>query len=172
MRFIIYILLILISFLLQTTLFEHIIITDVKPNILLILVVSFAFMRGEIEGAIIGFCSGFLVDSFFGSILGINSFIYLILGFLCGKIFNKFYKDSVSIPFFLTLFFSLLYGILFFFFNVFLRGAPNILPFLNSIIVPEALYTSILSYFVYKLFFLINKLLEKSDRKKKNLFKK
>lgn len=171
MRYITYIALILINFILQTTLFHHIEIVGIKPNTMLILIVSFAFMRGEIEGGFIGFSSGLLIDSFFGQFLGLNAFIGLVVGFLCGKIFNEFYKDSIFIPFFLTLFFSIVYGFLFYFFNAFLQGYPNILPFLKNIIIPEALYTSILSFIVYRILFFINKKLEKFDRKKKNLFK-
>ncbi|WP_250277683.1 rod shape-determining protein MreD [[Clostridium] colinum] len=171
MRYFTYIVLILINFILQTTLFNYIEIIGVKPNTMVILIVSFAFMRGEIEGGIIGFLSGLLIDSYFGQVLGLNAFIGLIIGFLCGKIFNEFYKDSILIPFFLTLFFNIFHGFLFFFFNVFLRGYPNIFTFSKNIIIPEALYTAIVSFFLYRILFAINKKLEKFDRKKKNLFK-
>ena len=171
MRYIVYVALILINFILQTTVFSYIEIIGIKPNTIIILVVSFSFMRGEIEGGLIGFFSGLLIDSFFGQFLGLNAFIYLIIGFLCGKIFNEFYKDSIIISFFLTFIFTMIYGFFFFFFNGFLRGYPNILPFLKSIIIPEALYTSIISVFIYKVLFIINIKLEKFDRKKKNLFK-
>ncbi len=171
MRYITYIALILINFILQTTLFHKIEIVDITPNTMVILIVSFAFMRGEIEGGFIGFVSGFLVDSFFGQFLGLNAFIGLVTGFLCGKIFNEFYKNSIFIPFFLTLFFNIFYEFLFFFFNAFLQGHPNIMPFLKIIIIPEALYTSILSFLIYRILFILNKKLEKYDRKNKNLFK-
>lgn len=171
MRYITYIALILINFILQTTIFNYIEIINVKPNTMIILIVSFAFMRGEIEGGLIGFISGLLIDSIFGQLLGLNAFIGLIVGFLCGKIFNEFYKDSIIIPFFLTLFFNIVHGVLFFFFNAFLRGYPNIFIFLKTTIIPEALYTSIISFFIYRILFIINKKLEKFDRKKKNLFK-
>ena len=171
MRYFTYIVLILINFILQTTLFDYIEIVNIKPNTMVILIVSFGFMRGEIEGGIIGFLSGFLIDCFFGQILGINALIGLITGFLCGKIFNEFYKNSIFIPFLLTLFFSIFNNILFFFFNIFLRGYPNVFTFFKRIIIPEAIYTSIISFFIYRLLFFINKKLEKFDRRKKNLFK-
>lgn len=171
MRYFTYIVLIIINFILQTTVFNYIEIIGVKPNTMLILIVSFAFMRGEIEGGLIGFVSGLLVDSLYGQVLGLNAFIGLVVGFLCGRIFNEFYKDSFFIPFFLTFAFNILHGFLFFFFNAFLRGYPNVFHFLKTIIIPEALYTSIISFFLYRILFLINKKLEKFDRKKKNLFK-
>ncbi len=170
MRIFTYGLLVILNFILQTTLFNYIEIIGIKPNTAIILVVSFAFLRGEIDGAIIGFLSGILIDSFFGSMLGINAFIYLIIGFLCGKIFNEFYKENILIPFFLTLFFDIIYGLLYFFFNAFLRGYPNILPFLKTIIIPEAIYSGILSIIIYPFLLIIDKKLRKTDRKRKNIF--
>ena len=96
MRYFTYIVLIIINFILQTTVFNYIEIIGVKPNTMLILIVSFAFMRGEIEGGLIGFVSGLLVDSLYGQVLGLNAFIGLVVGFLCGRIFNEFYKDSMD----------------------------------------------------------------------------
>lgn len=171
MRYLTYIILILINFILQTTLFKYIQIINVKPNTTIILIVSFAFMRGEIEGGIIGFFSGLLIDSFFGQFLGLNAFICFIVGFSCGKLFKEFYENNIIIPFFINLFFDFLYGILFFFFNGLLRGYPNIFPFLKSIIIPEALYTSIVSFFLYRILYIINNKFDKADRRKRNLFK-
>ncbi|MDE6182451.1 MAG: rod shape-determining protein MreD, partial [Eubacteriales bacterium] len=122
MRYLTYAVLIIINFLFQTTLFEYISIFNVKPNTMIILIVSFAFMRNDIEGALIGFFSGLLVDSFFGSFLGLNAFIGMLIGFLSGKIFTEFYKNSFFIPFLLTIICTFLNNIIFFFFNIFLRG--------------------------------------------------
>lgn len=172
MRYLTYGILIIINFLLQTTLFENISILGIKPNTMIILIVSFAFMRGDIEGALIGFFSGLLVDSFFGNFIGLNAFIGFIIGFLCGKFFNEFYKNKLVIPFLLTALFTFLNEILFFFFSVLLRGEPNIFPFLTSIIIPEVLYTSFISIIFYKILYYINLKLERLDRKKKNIFRK
>lgn len=172
MRYLTYAILIIINFLLQTTLFEYISVFNIKPNTTIILIVSFAFMRNDIEGALIGFFSGLLVDSFFGSFLGLNAFIGMCIGFLCGKLFKEFYKNVFFIPFILTIIFTFLNGVMFFFFSVFLRGEPNIIPFLKSIIIPEVLYTSLVSLVLNRVFYFINLKLEKFDRKKRNFFKK
>lgn len=171
MRYLTYAILITINFLLQTTLFEHIAILSIKPNTMIILIVSFAFMRGEMEGGLIGFFSGLLIDSFFGNFLGLNAIICFFIGFFSGKFFQEYYKNIIFIPFILVVIFDFLYGIAFFFFNVLLRGEPNILPFLTRIIIPEILYTSLLSILLYKIFYYINLKLDKLERKKKNIFR-
>lgn len=171
MRYLTYIILIIINFLLQTTIFENISIIGIKPNTTVILIVSFAFMRGDIEGSLIGFLAGLLTDCFFESFLGLNAFIGLCIGFLAGKLFSDFYKNKIIIPFLLTTLFTFLNSIMFFFFNIFLRGEPNIFPFLKSIIIPEIIYTSLVSIILYKIFYYINLKLEKFDRRKKNIFR-
>lgn len=171
MRYLTYAILIIINFLLQTTLFEHIAIFSIKPNTMIILIVSFAFMRGDLEGSLIGFFSGLLIDSFFGNFLGLNAIIGFFVGFFAGKMFQEYYKNVMFIPFILVALFDFLYGIGFFFFNVLLRGEPNILPFLTKIILPEVLYTSLISIILYKILYYINIKLDKLERKKKNIFR-
>lgn len=168
LRYITYSVLIIINYIFQTTLAEYITIIGVKPNTNIILIISFAFMRGEIEGALIGFFSGLLIDVFFSNFLGLNAFLGFILGFICGKFSKEFYNDSTLTPFFLTVIFTFIHGLLYFFFNVLLRGYPNILIFLKSIIIPETLYTSLFSFFLYRIYYIINSKLEnfnKSNRK-------
>lgn len=171
MRYLTYFILIIINFLLQTTLFGHISIMSIKPNTTIILIVSFAFMRGEIEGGLIGLFAGFLVDSFFGDFIGLNLLICFFIGFLAGKLFKEYYKNVIYIPVLLVAIFDFFYGVMFFFFNILLRGEPNIFHFLKNIIIPEVLYTSLFSIILYKIFYYINTKLDKFDRKKKNIFR-
>ena len=69
-RFIVSILLIVICFLLQTTVFKGLAFGGIVPNLLIVLTASFGFMRGESTGLLIGFFSGILADIFFRNMLG------------------------------------------------------------------------------------------------------
>lgn len=55
---------ILACFILQSTVFQAFAIGSIVPNLLLILTVSFGFMRGKKTGLWIGFFSGILMDTF------------------------------------------------------------------------------------------------------------
>ena len=57
---------IMICFLLQTTVFQALSFASISPNLLIVAVSSFGFMRGKKEGMFIGFFSGLLIDLFFG----------------------------------------------------------------------------------------------------------
>ena len=69
--------LILVSIILQSTVCQMISIASIKPNLLIILTVSFGLMRGKKSGMLTGFFCGLLTDIFFNSIIGFNALIYL-----------------------------------------------------------------------------------------------
>ena len=58
-------LVIIVSFILQCTVFRSLALASISPNLLLILTTSMGFMRGEREGLVIGFLCGLLLDIFF-----------------------------------------------------------------------------------------------------------
>ena len=57
------------------------------PNLMLVFVTSIAFIRGDKVGLLTGFVSGFLVDIFFGAILGFYALLFMYIGFFVGKQF-------------------------------------------------------------------------------------
>lgn len=156
MRWLITCLILIVNLILQSTLFQYIGIMGIKPNTAIIIVASIAFMRGEIDGGITGLIAGFLQDSFFGMFLGLNMFIYMIIGYLCGKFLSGFYKESIIIPTLIALVADFCYGFLFYTISVLMRGYTNFLYFLSMIILPEMVYTAVVSIILYQLLFRIN----------------
>ena len=61
---------IIVCFLLQCTVFKALSIASISPNLLIVVVASFGFMRGKKEGLFVGFFSGLLLDVMFGSVVG------------------------------------------------------------------------------------------------------
>lgn len=156
MRWLITCLILIVNLILQSTLFQYIGIMGIKPNTAIIIVASIAFMRGEIDGGITGLIAGFLQDSFFGMFLGLNMFIYMIIGYLCGKFLSGFYKESIIIPTLIALVADFCYGFLFYTISILMRGYTNFLYFLSTIILPEMVYTAVVSIILYQLLFRIN----------------
>ena len=75
---------ILVCFILQTTVFQRLAIGSIVPNLLLIATVSFGFMQGKITGIWAGFLCGILKDIFYGNLLGFYALIYLCIGYGAG----------------------------------------------------------------------------------------
>jgi rod shape-determining protein MreD len=141
--------------------FHYVALADIMPNLLLILVVSTAWMRGRIPGMMVGLFSGLLVDLMYGSyIIGLYALMYLILGYFIGFT-NRFYSnDDYTLPIIIVGVSDFVYGFFYYVFEFLLRGRLNFLYYLRRYIFPEIIYTVAVSVFLYKLLHMINNRLE------------
>ncbi|MCI6159109.1 MAG: rod shape-determining protein MreD [Selenomonadaceae bacterium] len=85
-------------FVLQTSLLPMIAYHGVSADLLLLLVVSFAFLRGVREGALMGFLTGLLQDLATGTFFGVNTFTYLVLGLFFGSFSGRIFKEQFFLP--------------------------------------------------------------------------
>ena len=97
-RKIIVFILIAVCYLLQTTLFSALSFASISPNLLIIVVSAFGFMRGRKEGLFIGFFCGLLLDIWNGGILGFYSLVYMYIGYINGMFRKLFYPEDIKRP--------------------------------------------------------------------------
>ncbi|PHV71483.1 rod shape-determining protein MreD [Sporanaerobium hydrogeniformans] len=154
---------------LSTTIFQHLRIGNILPNFMIMIIVSFALLRGSTEGTLVGIAGGLLYDLSFGLLVGPTAIIYGGIGYIIGKLNRNFYRENFIIPFLCTLASNLVYSI-FFTFGFMLRGKINFFFFFKSLIMPELIYTITLSLVVYQISYLINEKIEWHERKTRNIF--
>ena len=169
-RFIVSILLIVICFLLQTTVFKGLAFGGIVPNLLIVLTASFGFMRGYITGLLIGFFSGLLADIFFGNVLGLNAMIYMYIGYTNGKFNRLFFPDDIKLPLLLIFLSDLAYGLLYYITLFLMRSRFQIDFYFLHIILPEIVYTLLMTLLLYPLILWINKKLEDSEQRSAKKF--
>lgn len=169
MRIVVISMLLLITHILEMTLFESIRIGGVAPNFMIMIIVSFALLRGSKEGAWIGGASGLLYDVTFGMFLGQYTLPYILIGYVCGKFNKNFYRENFIMPFFCTLFSSLFASCVSMFIYM-MRGKANFFFFIKTIAIPEVIYTITLSLVIYQLIYLINERIEIREKKTRNIF--
>lgn len=158
-------LLIFVSAIVQCLLFQLFEIASVKPNLLLIVTVSFGLMRGRTSGLLTGFFSGLMVDILFPGHLGFQALIYMWLGYLAGFCCRIFYDDDIKTPVLLAASADLVYGLYCYVFTFLLRGRIHLLYYLKRIIIPEMLYTILLAIVVYRLLYRFNRLISRTDQR-------
>ncbi|MDO4169186.1 MAG: rod shape-determining protein MreD [Lachnospiraceae bacterium] len=164
-RGIFYAISIVLSFLLQTSVFDFLKLADTAPNVMIAFVVCIALMRGQKEAVIVGFFCGLLVDIFYGNLLGQYALLYVLIGYVNG-FFNKLYfQDDFMLPLAVLAGNSLVYDILIYIFFFLLRGRLGFFYFLRSIIIPEAIYTAIVAVAVYRLLLPIMSWLESYEER-------
>ena len=67
---------IVISYILQTSVFSNFRLADVVPDVMMILTVSMAFISGKRAGALSGFVCGFIIDCTYGPLIGLFALMY------------------------------------------------------------------------------------------------
>lgn len=147
---------IIVCFLLQSTAFHYIELAGVVPNLLLIVTMSFGLMRGRREGLLVGFFSGLLIDIFFGSVLGPYAFIYMTLGYSNGFFHRIYYLEDVLLPMFMITVNDFLYNAIIYIVFFMLRNKLDFSVYMTDIILPEMIYTIIITLFLYKILVHIN----------------
>ena len=150
-------LLIITTFVLQSTIFQWLSIASISPNLLLILTVSFGFMCGKTTGLFVGFFSGLMIDLFYGNLFGFYALIYMYIGFLNGFLYKVYYDEDIKVPLVLVAVSDLAYGGIIYVLQFMLRGRLNLPGYLRQIIFPELVYTLIITLVLYRVFFKINK---------------
>ena len=169
-RFLLSVLLIILCFLLQTTIFQWLNFGGIVPNLLIILTASFGFMRGERTGLLFGFFCGLLIDIFFASVLGLNAMIYMYIGYGNGKFNRIFYPEDIKLPLILILVSDLIYGFLYYVTLFLMRGRFNIGYYFMNIILPEMVYTILITLLLYPLILWLNNKLENSEKRSARKF--
>jgi rod shape-determining protein MreD len=169
-RKIVLFLIIAICFLLQSTLAQSLAFAGVSPNLLVIVVSSFGFMRGRREGMYVGFFCGLLVDIFFGYYLGIYALIYMYIGYLNGIFQKRFYPDDIKLPMVLIGASDLSFNLSVYAFLFLLRGRLEFLYYARTIILPEFIYTMVITIFLYLVLLKINQGLEAVEKRRAKKF--
>lgn len=152
-RYISMFLLIIICFLLQTTLFQSIKIANVAPDLLVVLVSSAGVMYGRGLGMFSGVLSGILCDFIYSDLIGLYILIYVITGYISGAAHKLYYKDDMVVPVFVIAASDLLTNFMFYIICFLLRGRLDIFVYIRNIILPELVYTLIAGILLYKLLF-------------------
>ncbi len=158
--------LIVACFILQTSVFSNFQLAGLTPNIMLIITAFFGFMRGQKDGLLVGFISGLLLDLFFDSYFGIFALIYMLIGYLNGFFRRLLFGDDIKLPMLLVFISDILYGILNFLLLFLPRGRSSFLFYFMNIIMPEAIYTVIISFFLYFIVYHLNNWLDKDDNRR------
>lgn len=156
------------SFILQNTICRYISFGNIVPNLLLITVSSFGFIKGKKAGVLIGFFAGLLVDIFFSAILGFHALLYMYIGYFNGFFKRLFYKDELKLQILLVGCSDFVYGLVYYLLTFLLRGRFHFTYYLLNIIIPETVYTILLTIVFFLTRTLFVKLFVSNERKSRS----
>ena len=141
----------IILYLIQTTIFNKLAIAGIKPNVVIILVVFIGYKYGKIPGMIMGFFMGLFLDLTEADYVGYYAVIYLTIGYLMGFV-NKLYNGDFNlIPVGLIGVSDLMLNFMIFITGFLLRNRLDLPYYVIRIILPEAVYTMIVAALFYRI---------------------
>ncbi len=149
-RYISMFLMIIICFVLQTTVFSKLKLTNVMPNLLIILTASSGYMYGKKLGLYTGFCCGAFIDLLYGDVVGISIFIFAFIGYMDGMANNLYFRDDISVPLIAIAGSDLAYGFMFYVCHFLMRGRLDIISYIIHVMIPEMIYTMVVGIIIYK----------------------
>ena len=146
-------LIILLSYTAQTSLLAFLDFHGVSVNLMLLLVVSVAYIHGLKSGVAMGFIAGLLQDLTAGSFFGCATFTYMTIGLIFGRFATRVFKEQ----FFFPVLSAPVAAIIYFAFMttlVYLLGYEiNLIKSVQSILLPLVCYQLVFAWFIHKLVF-------------------
>jgi rod shape-determining protein MreD len=109
-------------------------------------------IKGNPEGTIAGIIGGIGEDIFSSIAFGINSMGCMITSYLIGIIEKKIYKDNIFIPGIFAFVGTIMKEMIVFLFLYLTRAQRSIAADMMDIIIPEAIYNTIMAVIFYRLF--------------------
>jgi rod shape-determining protein MreD len=135
---------------LQTTVIPHLSVLDVKPDIMLLIVISWSLLRGAKEGMIWALVGGIGLDLVSGAPFGTSTVALVVLSLLAGLGELSVFRTHIALPLIATLIATLVYD-LFFLLLLHARGCSIAwTDSLVKVVLPSILLNVLLSPFVYK----------------------
>ena len=142
---------ILVSYLLQNTVFAALSIANTVPDLLVIVAVAAGYQNTRLRGMAVGFFCGLILDIGSGGILGVYALFYMIIGYCCGY-FHKYYvQHDIFFPLMLIAFSEFAVCTANYVFGFLIRGDLGLMTYVKEIFIPRILYTVIISLIYYVL---------------------
>ena len=157
---------ILLNFILQTTVLQYIPIFGATPNTALVFVVCYAILRGDAEGGIVGLAAGLLRDIYFGPVIGVHALLCMLTGFLCGKPFKHFFRENYAAPVILVAASTFIYEFVYYVFMLLPQGKAEFM----RVVLPVTAYTVLFALPVYHMTYMLNHKLEEREKRRGSMF--
>lgn len=77
----------------QLVVIPFITVQNINPNLIIVLIVFYTLLNGQLYGTILGFVLGFLFDLVSGGLLGGFMFAFMLSGFIAGYFYNDNKRD-------------------------------------------------------------------------------
>lgn len=147
-------------FVLQTSILPLMAYHGITADLMLLLTVSFAFLRGAKQGAFMGFSVGLMQDLATGTYFGVNTLARTLMGLLFGQFSDRVFKEQFFLPVLASMGATILNYFILALLMVLLGYRFNLESHMQQMLVPMLLYQLAFAYPVHYLTYRLDKRLE------------
>ena len=151
-------------YVLQTSLLPMIAYRGISPDLMLLLTVSFAFLRGVRQGGLMGFATGLLQDLASGTFLGINAFTRMLLGMFFGRFSDRVFKEQFFLPVTASITAIIANYFILSLLMVLLGYRFNLVSSLQTMLIPMLIYQLAFAYPVHRFTYELDKKLSEKEK--------
>jgi len=149
--------LLIATYLLQSVVTNNLAIGGIKPDLIIVLVIAVAFRYGRMPGMFMGFFAGLFLDCMESDLLGYYAMFYMTAGYCTGLVNQFYFDESVLIPTGLAAAAKTSVSIMEYIAGFLLRNRLDFPYYFIRLIIPEVMYTVIISFFLYRFYVLVYK---------------
>lgn len=157
---------IIITYVLQVSAFSYLEIAGIKPNLLMMITCITGFTMGSRMGLIEGFFAGLLLDLMAGGRVGFTALVYMYAGALNGFFYKDYVKEELFLPMALVAVSTFAYEFLYYVFYFLLQNRLRLSYYLTRIIIPEVIYTVLMTLLAYVFIYFITRKVEQSKKRR------
>lgn len=143
------ILIIVINYILQSTIFQGLKFFDIAANFTLVLVIVVTIIYGLEKGLVSAIVAGLFVDIFLSMTIGINLFILIVISVLISIIGRPLFTGNKLTLVFMTAVSTTLYHLMYYVFMYFLNKGVSFVNVMTHIVPVEIILNSIVCVLVY-----------------------
>ena len=136
---------------LQTSLLPIISHHGISPDLLLLLVTSFALLEGVKYGTLMALGAGLLKGLSSGTFFGVDAFSYIIIAVIVGRYYNQVFREANFLPLIAAIGVTTLNYMIYTSFMFMLGFRFSLLEHIHSILFPMLIYQFVFSYPMHKL---------------------
>ncbi|MGI6050441.1 MAG: rod shape-determining protein MreD [Acetivibrionales bacterium] len=153
----------------QSTILEIIEIFGVRPNLLIVLTVIISLLRSPVESGIMALSFGISMDLLMGKTIGWYGLLFFLVSIPISLINEKLYREKFLVLFSLTFVATITIETLFAFILFIFKDLSHMPYLFGTIVLPEALYNSILIFLLFRPIKKVYGLLDRIDRRRNRL---
>ena len=115
---------------------------------------------------ICGLFAGLLMDLFYTGPFGFYSLIFVCCGYVNGIFTRYYYDDFITLPLLLCGANEIIYNLYIFVFRFLMRGKFDLLYYMLRIVLPELVFSLIVTLIVYRVFLKVGKKLDDMEQRR------